>query len=121
MFTAINETRQELGIPAVVLDRRLVGIARARSEDMVTNGYFAHQNGDNVGVFELLDLFEIPSPYAGEILARTNGKASDVIPAFLSSPTHKRVLLRQQYTRVGIGEAVNIDGLRYIAIVFIGD
>src|SRR5689334_16960183 len=54
MVTALNADRTSHGLVTVRVDARLMAIARARSDDMVANGYFSHTQPDGRNVFDIL-------------------------------------------------------------------
>lgn len=122
MTAMVNATRLSQGLSTLEPNQALVNLARQRSEDMATKGYFSHTTPEGETVFDMLDSLGIPSPYAGEILARTSTStpAEAILQAFMASPTHRRVILNPHYDYIGVGEAVNAEGLRYITVIFIG-
>src|SRR5258706_9581974 len=54
MVATLNADRADHGLVAVRIDPRLMAIARARSDDMVANGYFGHVQPDGRNVFDIL-------------------------------------------------------------------
>jgi len=124
MWEALNEERANAGLPPLAIDGRLVGLARERSNDMVTRDYFSHTTPEGKMIFDFLDARGIYSPYAGENLARTNGEANQAVQlavsGFMNSGTHRRNVLNSHYTHLGIGEATSPEGMKYFALVFIG-
>ena len=124
MWEGINGERANVGLPPLAIDGRLVGLARERSNDMMTRGYFSHTTPEGKMVFDFLDARGIYSPYAGENLARTNAEASQavevVVSAFMSSGTHRKNILNSHYTYLGIGEATSPEGMKYFTLIFIG-
>jgi len=137
MWEAINGERANAGLPPLAIDGRLVGLARERSNDMMTRDYFSHTTPEGKMIFDFLDARGIYSPYAGENLARSNAEASQVIQlvlsGFMNSPTHRKVMLNSHYTYLGIGEAISPsiqdpkdpsgsegEGMNYFTLVFIG-
>jgi len=121
LLDGVNEARLEQDLPALEIYQPLVTLATERSQDMATRGYFSHITLEGKTVFDMLDARQIPSPYAGEILARTGvGSAEGVISAFMESPCHRKVILNQHYSHIGIGEAMDSEGRQYIVIIFIG-
>jgi len=124
MWEAINGERAKAGLPPLGIDGRLVVLAKERSGDMMTRGYFSHTTPEGRMVFDFLDGRGIYSPYAGENLGRTNGEANQavqlVVAGFMNSDTHRRNVLNSHYTHLGIGEATGPDGMRYFSLVFIG-
>jgi len=124
MWEAINEERANAGLSPLAIDVRLVGLARERSSDMMTSGYFSHTTPEGKMVFDFLDARGIYSLYAGENLARTNVESSQavevVVSAFMNSGTHRKNILNPHYTHLGIGEAITLEGVKYFTLVFIG-
>jgi len=124
MWEAMNGERTKTGLPSLAIDRRLVSLARERSNDMVTRGYFSHTTPEGKMIFDFLDARGIYSPYAGENLARSNAEASQVVQlalsGFMNSPTHRKNVLNSHYTHLGIGEATSPEGMKYFTLVFIG-
>ena len=146
MWEAINGERANAGLPPLAIDERLVGLARERSNDMMTRGYFSHTTPEGKMIFDFLEASGIYSPYAGENLARSNAEASQAVQlalsGFMNSPTHRKNVLNSHYTHLGIGEATTPsiqgpedpslassspgeagsegEGIRYFTLVFIG-
>ena len=124
MWEAINGERAKAGLPALAIEERLVVLARERSNDMMTRGYFSHTTPEGKMIFDFLDGGGVYSPYAGENLARTNAEANQAIQlavsGFMNSGTHRKNVLNSHYTHLGIGEATTPEGMRYFALVFIG-
>jgi len=120
VFDNINLARQRLGLPMVELDESLIELARNRSRDMATRGYFAHVTPEGTTAFNMLDELGIYSPYAGECLARTNESPEVVFEAFMESPSHRKVLLNPHYSKIGVGQGIDSNGMLYIAVILIG-
>ncbi|MDP2954450.1 MAG: CAP domain-containing protein [Chloroflexota bacterium] len=124
MWEGINGERANAGLPPLAIDGRLVGLARERSNDMMTRGYFSHTTPEGKMVFDFLDARGIYSPYAGENLARSNAEASQAVPlalsGFMNSPGHRKNLVNSHYTYLGIGEATSPEGMKYFTLIFIG-
>ena len=124
MREAINGERAKAGLPVLAIDERLAVLARERSNDMVTRGYFSHTTPEGKMVFDFLDARGIYSPYAGENLGRIYGEANQavqlVVAAFMNSGPHRKNVLNSHYTHLGIGEVTNSEGMLYFTLVFIG-
>jgi len=124
MWEALNGERANAGLPLLAIDERLVGLARERSNDMMSRGYFSHTTPEGKMIFDFLDSRGIYSPYAGENLARTNAEADQAVQlalsGFMNSGTHRKNVLNSHYTHLGIGEATSPEGMRYFTLVFIG-
>jgi uncharacterized protein YkwD len=104
VLNGVNAARSEHGLPPVTPSAPLERSARFHSRDMVARSYFAH------GPFwQRMVRFGAGGPRLGEDLAWTAvpGNAPEtVVRLWLASPTHRAVLLRPGFRRVGIGVAV---------------
>jgi uncharacterized protein YkwD len=98
LLSAINSTRTSRGLAPVSVDFRLVRTARAHSADMLRRQYFSH------GSFTMrVRASGAAGPVFGEDLAWGPVSASWVVSHWLASPSHRAVLLRPGFRRVGIG------------------
>ena len=113
MVTQLNANRTALGLVRVQVDPRLTQIARARSENMVANDYFAHTQPDGRNVFDLLNAARITWYNAGEIIAWNNYPLDSTVSAanrqWMNSPGHKAIIISTDYNYVGVGLAVDPD------------
>ena len=99
LLAAINGTRAAHGLAALRVDVRLVRVARAHSTDMLRRNYFSH------GAFaSRVRASGARGPMFGEDLAWGTAATPEwIIGQWLASPTHRAVLLRPGFRRVGIG------------------
>lgn len=99
-------------------------LARERSNDMATRGYFSHTTPEGKIIFDFLKGRGIYSSYVGENLGRTNAGANQAVQvtvsAFMESAGHRKNVLHSHYTYLGVGEATSPEGIRYFTLVFIG-
>jgi uncharacterized protein YkwD len=120
----LNAERAAAGLPALATDTNLVAIARIRSSDMATRGYFSHTSPEGQSAFTLLDEWGIPYSWAGENLARNNYPLDETVAVairdLMASPPHRANMLSPNYTRVGVGIAEDGSGMRYYTVVFVG-
>lgn len=102
MFQRLNRDRQKAGLPPLTYDEALADVGRAHSFDMREHGFFAHES-PNTGVLE--DRMDRAGILAAEM--RENlATAEDVERAednLLKSPGHRRNILADSVTHVGIG------------------
>jgi uncharacterized protein YkwD len=81
------------------VDFRLVQAARGHSADMMRRQYFAHGS-----VAQRAARAGARGPVFGEDLAWASGLTAQlVVDHWLASPSHRAVLLRPGFRRVGIG------------------
>ena len=95
----MNAVRASHGLPALRVDYHLVRAARGHSADMMRRQYFAHGSVAGRAVAS-----GAHGPLFGEDLAWATGiTANWVVEHWLASPSHRAVLLRPGFRRVGIG------------------
>lgn len=102
MLDLVNEERANAGLKPLVLDDRLVPVARQHSEEMFRLKYFSHQSPVTGSPFDRLKAAGITYTRAGENLAY----AQSVTVAFrglMESQGHRENILRPEFTRIGIG------------------
>jgi uncharacterized protein YkwD len=124
MVDALNADRTAVGLVPLRTDSRLMSIARARSVDMATKGYFSHTQPDGRDVFDLIDAAKITWYYAGEIIALNNYPTLETSiqranSDWLASPNHKALIVSTDFNYMGVGLAVNTKGVKYWTAVFL--
>lgn len=100
----MNQARAQQGIRPLRIDLRLEAAARAKSRAMLRSGAFAHGNFQR-----RLSSYRARGPYFGENLAwgvGARGSAQGVVQMWLGSPSHRAILLRRTFQRVGLGVVV---------------
>lgn len=102
MVSLVNQERTNQGLKPLLVDMKLVKVARMKSQDMIDNNYFAHQSPRYGSPFDLMRAQGITYHYAGENLA---GAAS--VPQahnnLMNSSGHRANILNANYTSIGIG------------------
>jgi uncharacterized protein YkwD len=124
MYAAHNLARTGANVPSLVLDPKLVTIARARAEDMAARNYFSHSSPGGDTAFSLLGQASYSYTIAAENIARNNYPDSQAVnvamDGFLNSQSHKENIIDSRFKNVGIGVATGTDGMKYFAVVFAG-
>jgi uncharacterized protein YkwD len=116
MLALINAERAQAGAGPLQFDATLNAIAQARSQDMITRHYFAHEIPGVPGVhmvFDILDHDHVSYQMAGENIALNNYIAfypmtqtvQQTNTDLMNSPEHRANLLEPKYTRIGLGLA----------------
>ena len=113
----LNSDRSRYNLPALTIDPALCRIARIKSQDMLSNGYFAHTSPTYGDVRDMLTHFGYSYTAAGENIARY-ASLEKAQAALLSSPGHRRNILSSAYSKVGIGIATNENGHIYLTQIF---
>jgi len=123
VLTILNQARSDSAAPAPQLDEVLTTIARNRSTDMAARHYFSHYTPEQTTFFDLLKDSGMTWNYAGETITRNNYEDRDAstvaAQTLLTSPRHRAVILDPQYNAVGIGHAVDSQGMHYYTIIFV--
>lgn len=115
----INEARKKSGLNALVMDDSLLKVARLKSQDMVTKGYFSHSSPTYGTPFEMMKKYSISYKVAGENIAG-NPSLENAVNSWLNSNTHKENILSTSYNLVGIGVSKS-DVYGYIIVaMFVG-
>ncbi len=99
----VNEQRTAAGLPALVADEKLGGIASLRAKDMATRKYYSHQNPDGARYVDFLNDNGLNVYDSCENLDMTSAiDEQQAISDWLSSTTgHKECLLRNTVTSAG--------------------
>ena len=117
LYQAINEERLANGLEALPLDETLSALAREKSQNMIDNGYFAHESPTYGSAADMLDAAEYEYVSVGENLARS-ASVEKAHAALMSSANHRRNILGSQWTRVGIGVVNDANGYPYVTELF---
>ncbi len=96
-----NQIREKRGLQPLKLDPELSQAAASKAANMFTSNYWAHiaPNGTTPWVFIKNSGYDYL--YAGENLARGFTSASDVVNAWMASPSHRDNMLSANYSDVG--------------------
>jgi uncharacterized protein YkwD len=99
LLQSMNAVRTSNHLAPLRLDVRLLRAARGHSADMLSRGYFAHGSVAGRALAQ-----GARGPVFGEDLAWATGLTAQwVVDHWLASPSHRAVLLRPGFRRVGIG------------------
>lgn len=129
LVNVTNKVRQEHGLSALSLDSELSQAASSKASDMFTKNYWAHIAPDGATPWGFIKNSGYEYLYAGENLARGFSSTSDVVNAWMASPSHRDNMLSSNYTDVGFAIAtgsltgsdtvlvVEMFGKRYTGVV----
>ena len=99
LLQKMNAVRSSNHLAPLRLDVRLLRAARSHSADMMSRQYFAHGAVAGRAVAQ-----GARGPVFGEDLAWATGLTAQwVVDHWLASPSHRAVLLRPGFRRIGIG------------------
>lgn len=103
VLTLVNKERAKAGLQALKLDTELSKVARIKSKDMQTNGYFDHNSPTYGSPFDMMKKFGISYKSAGENIAYGQTTPSAVVTAWMNSEGHRRNIMSSSFTHIGIG------------------
>jgi uncharacterized YkwD family protein len=98
-----NQERAKYGVPALKLDVELSKVARTKSSDMKSKGYFAHNSPTYGSPFDMMKQFGITYRSAGENIAMGQRTPEEVVKAWMNSEGHRKNILNSSFTHIGVG------------------
>ena len=113
-----NTQRTSLALPQLTRNVVLDQAAQLKAEDMARNSYFSHESPTGVTPWHWFEEAGYPFVHAGENLAVYFTDSSDVVDAWMKSPTHRANIVGNQYREIGVGTAKGIyDGFETVFVV----
>lgn len=100
-----NTERAAAGVATLEENDLLTAAAQAKAADMAGRQYFSHDGPDGKKPWDWIIEAGYDYQYAGENLAVRFIDSKDVVEAWMASPTHKRNIVKNTYTEIGIGIA----------------
>lgn len=105
LLNLTNKIRRENGLSVLSLDSELSQAASNKAADMFAKSYWAHVAPDGVTPWVFIKNSGYEYLYAGENLARGFSNTSDVVNAWMASPTHRDNMLSSNYSDIGFAIA----------------
>lgn len=100
-----NEERADNSAQPLQRNATLDAAAKLKAEHMAKNEYFAHFSPDGVSPWYWFDEAGYVYAHAGENLAIHFTDSSEVVEAWMKSPTHRQNIVNSLYTEIGVGTA----------------
>lgn len=119
LLSLINSERQKNNLPEFQIDENLQNVARLKAEDLVQNNYFSHISPIYGTPFEMLKSNGINYKTASENIAG-NSSLTDAVNSWLSSDSHRKNILSNDYNYTGIAVVDSIAYGKIIVELFIG-
>lgn len=101
LLTQTNQARQTDNLTPLKLNTKLSQAAYAKAQDMIANNYWSHTSPTGVQPWKWFSDYGYSYDSAGENLAKNYPTSSDVVNAWLDSPTHRENVLNGKYSDVG--------------------
>jgi uncharacterized protein YkwD len=107
VLALVNQERGKAGCQPVTPDSRLVTAARAHSQDMATNNYFAHNTPSGVDPGTRITNAGYHWSAWGENIAAGQPDPASVMHAWMNSDGHRKNILTCDFRNLGVGLAYN--------------
>ena len=102
VFNMLNGERAANGLEPLELNQSLLASATDKAEDMIVNNYFAHESLDGRMPWDFVSRRDYPYLFIGENLGMSFSSALSVHNALMNSPSHKKNILNENYTDIGV-------------------
>lgn len=100
-----NKDRTALNLTSLSTNSFLNISASAKADDMIANDYFAHTSPNGNKPWDWIDRGQYPYLFVGENLAMNFTTADSAHKALMASPGHKKNILNDRYSEIGIAMA----------------
>ncbi|MBY0538342.1 hypothetical protein K2P47_03000 [Patescibacteria group bacterium] len=100
-----NTERADLSLPKLTRNPVLDEAATLKAQDMARNSYFSHDSPTGVTPWHWFKEAGYTFAHAGENLAVYFSDSSEVVEAWMNSPTHRANIVGSQYREIGVGVA----------------
>lgn len=122
-FESTNAARMQNGLAPLVWDPALCRMARIHSQNMVRQGYFAHETPDGARLKDRAHAVGIPHfRVLGENIAYNQGyddPGAFAVQRWMISPGHRANILNSEFEQSAIGSFIAPDGTIYLTQEFI--
>jgi len=113
LFDLTNAARVHHNVPPVKWESTIRGTAYNHSLDMATQNYFNHTNLSGESPFDRMSEDGIDYTVAGENLAYGQSSSIFAHEGLMNSMGHRKNLLTQEFTLLGVGVAFNEENQPY--------
>lgn len=120
IFDLVNRSRAEAGLPALVYDDALAGVARGHSADMRDNRFFAHVSPTRGDLSDRMARAGVKARRFTENIA-SNADLGAAHRGLMESPGHRKNILDPDATRLGVGIVIGEDKQLFITENFMQD
>jgi len=119
LLDLVNKSRKDAGVAALALDKNLLNTARLKAKDMADNNYFSHSSPTFGSPFDMMKQYGIAFKTAGENIAG-NQTVEGAFKAWMASEGHKKNILNDGFSFIGIGVASSNTYGKILVQQFIG-
>ncbi len=97
-----NLQRLSLGLPELKISAKLSLAAKAKADYMFQHDFWAHIAPDGTTPWQFITKAGYDYRYAGENLAKGFHNTSDMVRAWMNSPTHRANIVSSKYHDIGV-------------------
>jgi hypothetical protein len=97
-----NNQRLQNDLPPLTTSNKLNQAALAKASDMFANNYWSHTSPDGTEPWYFISQVDYEYKHAGENLARDFEDSSEVVYAWMASPSHKKNILDSRFQNIGV-------------------
>jgi uncharacterized protein YkwD/stress response protein SCP2 len=105
VVTLTNAERATAGLPPLTADPRLTAAAQAHSDDMSARGFYSHTTPEGGQPWDRAAAAGATHRGIGENIASGQRTAAEVVSGWMTSPGHRRNILKPEFTHIGVGYA----------------
>lgn len=106
---ALTNAHRALAAEGVLADSPVLDrAAQMKADDMASKGYFAHTSPEGISPWYWFQLAGYRYTHAGENLAVNFYDSKDVVEAWMRSEGHRKNILNEKYTEIGVGVATGM-------------
>lgn len=102
VISGTNAERSEHGLSTLTENQMLATAARAKAADMFAEQYWAHTSPEGKQPWDFMQEAEYRYTSAGENLARDFMLTTDMMDAWMNSPTHRANIVNPNYREIGV-------------------
>lgn len=125
MVEVVNAQRRKAGLSAYAVDESLTLMAWSQAHDMVKRSYFGHVTPEGRTLRDRFRERGLPVNYVGENIYLSVKPADQAVDTainwFMGDAPHRRNILHQRFSRIGVGVAQQPTGWYNFVLVFAGD
>jgi uncharacterized protein YkwD len=115
--TYVNAHRRRVGVAPVALQWQLNQAAQTHAVDMARHNRMSHTGTDGSNAGTRISRTGYRWWIWGENVAAGQTSASQVVWAWLNSPSHRSLMLDRRFRQMGLGRAVAANGRVYWSLV----
>ncbi|NFE21201.1 SafA/ExsA family spore coat assembly protein [Clostridium botulinum] len=119
IISLVNLERENARLPHLRANWQLSKVARYKSQDMATKGYFSHISSTYGSPSTMLQNFNIRSITTGENIAYGQRIPQQVMTSLMDSIDDRQNILSNAYTEIGVGLYKSSSGVYYWTQLFI--